>query len=187
MNGLFRFIIFSYAILGGTCLVLFIYELFLQSIQDSILFQDFTIGAIILAIVIMIYSVYERVVGRTDSGLSAIALLPYKFDVVSYWSGLISLVGIIVVVFMIFTRPALWNYSLFVTGLEFSIIGWILSNLLDRVPGAMINDLKENGKQGINPFPYHLTQLNYSFLYTIVGISLVFAGIVVAVSRFTGQ
>jgi hypothetical protein len=40
------------------------------------------------------------------------------------------------------------------------------------VPGAMVNDLKNDDKSN-DDFPYHLTQLNYSFLYSIVGISLI--------------
>jgi hypothetical protein len=61
---------------------------------------------------------------------------------------------------------------LFLNGFEFSILGWILNHLLEKVPGAMVNDLKNEDKSN-DDFPYHLTQLNYSFLYSIVGISLI--------------
>lgn len=36
----------------------------------------------------------------------------------------------------------------------------------------MVNDLKKDDKRD-DDFPYHLTQPNYSFLYSIVGISLI--------------
>jgi hypothetical protein len=45
-----------------------------------------------------------------------------------------------------------------------------LSHLLEKVPGAMVNDLINNDKNN-DDFPYHLTQPNYSFLYSVVGIS----------------
>jgi hypothetical protein len=39
-----------------------------------------------------------------------------------------------------------------------------------KVPGAMVNNLKKDDKSD-DDFPYHLTQLNYSFLYHILGRS----------------
>ena len=85
--------------------------------------------------------------------------------------------------FGIFKLPIIWNYLLVFTGFEFSIIGWIFGVLLDRVPGAMINDLKKDKCLEKKAFPYHLTQLYYYFLYTVTGISLTIAGLAVGVSR----
>jgi len=35
---------------------------------------------------------------------------------------------------------------LFLNGFEFSIVGWNLNHLLEKVPGAMVNDLKRMTK-----------------------------------------
>ena len=97
--------------------------------------------------------------------------------------GLFSFIGIILISFGIFALPVTWNFLLVFTGFEFSIIGWILGVFLDRVPGAMINDLKKDKSLEKEVFPYHLTQLYYYFLYTMTGISLTNAGLVIGISR----
>jgi hypothetical protein len=68
------------------CLALFVYGLFFESGHESMLFQDFIVGPIILALIIMIYFIYECAVGKTDSGVSGIALFPCKLDVLAIGS-----------------------------------------------------------------------------------------------------
>jgi len=75
---LLRFIIFSYIILGGICLGIFMYELFLLTQPEAELFQELAIAGIILASIIVIYFICDFITGRTDSGGRAIALLPYR-------------------------------------------------------------------------------------------------------------
>jgi hypothetical protein len=159
LDGLFEFTIFSYIILGATCLVLFIYGLFLQVNHGPILLQDLIFGTVILALIILFYVAYERRAARTDSGLSRMAVLPYKFEMVVAWTRYIS-IGLIIIV----AALAPWNL-LPVSGFEFSIAGSILNYFFEGMPGSMINDLKKDAKKRKDIFPYRLTQLNYFFVH----------------------
>ena len=85
----------------------------------------------------------------------------------------------------LFTTTVTWNFLLVFTGLEFCIIGWILGYLMERVPGAIVNNIRKDEGVGKTAFPYHLTQLYYYFLYTAIGISLIVVGIFVGVSRLS--
>jgi hypothetical protein len=56
---------------------------------------------------------------------------------------------------------------------------------MERIPGAIVNDIRKDKGLGKAVFPYHLTQLYYYFLYTVIGISLIVVGIFVGVSRLS--
>jgi hypothetical protein len=182
MGGLFRFIICSYSVLVVTHLTLFIWGFFLQISVKEFLFLDLEAAAVVLAAIIMIYYFYDRRINKVDSRISEIQVFPYEYHEFSAFIGMFSLLMIFFISVGLFTTAVTWNFLLVFTGFEFCIIGWILGYLMERVPGAIVNDIRKEGV-GKAAFPYHLTQLYYYFLYTAIGITLIVVGIFVGISR----
>jgi len=185
MGGLFRFIICSYSILVVTRLILFIWRFFLQIGVKEFLFLDLEVAAVVLATIIMIYYFYDRRINKVDSSMREIQVFPYEYHEFSAFIGIFSLLMIFIISVGLFTTTVTWNFLLVFTGFEFCIIGWILGYLMERVPGAIVNDIRKDEGLGKAVFPYHLTQLYYYFLYTVIGISLIVVGIFVGVSRLS--
>ena len=185
MSGLFRFIICSYSILVVTHLALSTWGFFLQISVGHFLFLDLEVTAVVLAAIIMLYYVYDRRINKVDSSLNEIQVFPYEYHAFSALIGIFSLIMIFILSVGLSISTVTWNFLLVFTGFEFCLIGWILGYLLEYVPGAMVNDVKNDEGLGKTVFPYHLTQLYYYFLYSVIGISLIVAGIFVGVSRMS--
>lgn len=126
---------------------------------------------------IMIYFAYEKRQG-SGNGLDKLAVLPYKFEDISSWIGYISTVALLLVVILV---P---GHLLLVSGFEFSVAGFILNYLFFNNPGSVVRERRRTVHKGQVRSSFQLTQLNYTFLYTIVGLSLIIAGIVLGVARF---
>jgi hypothetical protein len=122
---------------------------------------------------------------KVDSSMSEIQVFPYEYHDISAFIGIFSLLMIFIISVGLFTTTVTWNFLLVFTGFEFCIIGCILGYLMERVPGAIVNDIKKNEGLGKAVFPYHFTQLYYYFLYTVIGISLIVVGIFVGISRLS--
>jgi len=156
---------------------------FLQISVENFLFLDLGVAAAVLAAIIMLYYVYDRRTSKVDSSINEIQVFPYEYHEISAWIGFFSLLMIFILGVGLFTTSVTWNFLLVFTGFVFCITGWIFGYLMERVPGAILNDIMKDEDLGKAAFPYHLTQLYYYFLYTTMGISLIVAGIFVGVTR----
>lgn len=133
---------------------------------------------ILLLLIVIIYFAYEKRGDNSNSGIIKLAVLPYEFGDLIFWAGYISAVGFIVTLIL---APL---HLLLVSGFGFTITGLILSYLFDNNPGSVVRERKKTLDDGQEHTSYQLTQLNYCFLYTIVGLSLLIAGIILGIARF---
>ena len=159
--------------------ILFLHENLLQNKTEITIIQDLILGMIILSLIIAVYFAYESKGDNASSGIIKLAVLPYKFDEIIAWSGYISTAGFILALVL---AP---SHILLVSGFEFSIVGLVLSSIFDKYPGSVVRERRETLDDGQEHSSYQLTQLNYCFLYTIVGLSFLIAGIVLGIVRFS--
>jgi hypothetical protein len=77
------------------------------------------------------------------------------------------------------------SHLLIISGFEFSLAGLLLSYWFENNVGSIVREKKKILENGQERSSYQLTQVNYCFLYTIVGLSLLIAGIVLGIARFS--
>ena len=157
----------------ATGMILFTYTHLSHNSNGSVILHDLIIGMILLLLIIAIYFACER----RGNGLIKLAVLPYKFDDLIAWAGYFSFIGFILALIL---AP---SHILLVSGFEFSIAGSILNYLFGNNPGSVVRERRKTLEDGREYSLYQLTQLNYCFLYTIVGLSLLIAGIVFGIAR----
>jgi hypothetical protein len=177
LNGISEFGLISFGMLMATGMILFTHTHLSHNSNGSTILHELTIGMILLLLIIAIYFACERRGDNQNSGLIKLAVLPYKFDDLIAWAGYFSIAGFILALIL---AP---SHILLVSGFEFSIAGSILSYLFGNNPGSVVRERRKTLGDGREYLSYQITQLNYCFLYTIVGLSLLIAGIVFGIAR----
>lgn len=179
MNALVEFGIISCAILIATSLIPFMHAYLLQNSNETTILLDLILATILLLLIVTMYFAYERRGNNSDSGSIQLAILPYQFDDLIFWTGYISTPGFLVALIL---AP---SHLLLISGFEFSLAGLLSSYLFENNPGSVVREKKKTLENGQERSSYQLTQVNYCFLYTIVGLSLLIAGIVLGIAQFS--
>jgi hypothetical protein len=149
-----------------------------QNSNEITILLHLIVGTILLLLIVTMYFAYERRGNSSDSASIKLAILPCQLDDLIFWTGYISIPGFLMTLIL---AP---SHLLLISGFEFSLVGLLLSYLFENNLGSVVREKKtlENGQERSS---YQLTQVNYCFLYTIVGISLLIAGIVLGIALFS--
>lgn len=169
----------SYGMLLAAGLISFFLAHLSSDSNETVIILDLIVGMTLLLLIVIIYFAYERRGNDSNSGLINLAVLPYKFEDLIFWAGYISTVGFILALIL---AP---SHILLISGFGFSIVGLVLSSIFDKYPGSVVRERRKTLDDGQEHSSYQLTQLNYCFLYTFVGLSFLIAGIVLGIARFS--
>ena len=179
MNALVEFGIISCATLVATSLIPFMHSYVSQNSNETTILVHLILGTTLMLLIVITYFAYERRGNSSDSGSMKLAVLPYQFDDLIFWTGYISVPGFLLALIL---AP---SHLLVISGFEFSLVGLLLSYVFENNPGSVVREKKKTLENGQEHTTYQLTQINYCFLYTIVGLSFLIAGIVLGIARFS--
>jgi len=136
--------------------------------HNLILFKELIVGIIVLTLFLFIYNKYDSSLGKTDQGARNLGTLIYKFD--DSYIGEIALgVSFIGLVYLGAFR---FPNTLVISGIIYSVIGYLLTVF----PGeSMVTEVKLDNT---NQSKYYLSQWNYYFLYSLIGILYNVSGLI---------
>jgi hypothetical protein len=138
--------------------------------HDLILFKELMVGITVLTLFLFIYYKYDSRLGKTDQGARNLGTLIYKFDdaYISEIALCVSFIGLVYLGAFGFPNP------LVISGIIYSVIGYLLTLFSGK---SMVTEVKV---ENTNQSKYYLSQWNYYFLYSLIGILYNISGLIVA-------
>jgi hypothetical protein len=154
-------------VIGGTFIPILVYDT--VSDHGLILFKELIVAIIVLTSFLFIYYKYDSRLGKTDEGARKLGTLIYKFDeaYIGEIALCVSFMGLVYLAAFRFPNP------LVISGIIYSVMGYFLILFWDF---SMIEEVKIDNT---NNSKYYLTQWNYYFLYSLVGILFTISGLIV--------
>jgi hypothetical protein len=137
--------------------------------HNLILLKELMVGIIVLTLFLFIYYKYDSRLGKTDQGARNLGTLIYKFDdaYISEIALFVSFIGLVYLYAFKFPNP------LVISGIIYSVIGYLLTLFPGR---SMVTEVKVDNT---NQSKYYLSQWNYYFLYSLIGILYNISGLIV--------
>lgn len=167
LNGFSLFTLICYIVIGGTFIPILLYET--VSDHHLILFTELMVGIMVLTAVIFIYYKYDSRLGKTDQGARNLGTLVYKFDeaYIGEIALCVSFMGLMYLTAFRFPNP------LVISGIIYSVMGYLLILFSDD---SVVEEVKIDN---MNQSKYYLSQWNYYFLYSLIGILFTISGLIV--------
>jgi hypothetical protein len=128
------------------------------------------VGIIVLTLFLFIYYRYDSRHGKTEQGARNLGTLIYTFDdaYIGEIALCVSFIGLVYLGAFRFPNP------LIISGIIYSVIGYLLPLVSDN---SMVTEVKVDNT---NQSKYYLSQWNYYFLYSLIGILYNISGLIVA-------